>query len=50
MMEIIFPKTNSIKLLVMMGIIVIAPMALGTIDLVVAQNNQTTDLCSTVGN
>jgi hypothetical protein len=40
MIEIILPKTNSIELLVMMGIIVIVPMALVTIDLVVAQDTK----------
>ncbi|HKR72796.1 MAG TPA: hypothetical protein VJR94_01650 [Candidatus Nitrosocosmicus sp.] len=40
MIAIILPKTNSIELLVMMGIIVIVPMALVTIDLVVAQDTK----------
>lgn len=38
------------NLLVIMGIIAIVPLALETINLVVAQDNQTTDLGSTVGN
>jgi hypothetical protein len=49
-MGLIFPTMNKMNMLMIMGIIAIVPLALGTIDSVVAQDNVTTDLGSTVSN
>jgi len=41
---------NKMNMLMMIGIIAIVPLALGTINSVVAQDNATTDLGSTLSN
>ena len=50
MIDLVFRTINRMKLLVIIGIRAIVSLVLGTINLVVAQDNQTTNLDSTVGN